>query len=61
MWQSPAIFLQQAISVSVISALGRQAKAGVAIHVKSRTNTNMDWYFAMSKCYLPRHLRCKKR
>jgi hypothetical protein len=52
MWQSPAIFLQQAISACVIAAFGRQAKAGTAVHVKTSTNTNMERHFAMSKCYL---------
>ena len=53
MWQSPAIFLQQAISARVIVAFGRQAKAGIAVHVKTRTNANMERHFAMTRGYLP--------
>ena len=35
MLQSPAIFLQHAISASVIWGLGRHASAGMAVHTKT--------------------------
>ena len=59
MWQSPAIFLQQAISACVMVAFGRQAKAGIAVHDKTRANTNMERHFAMNRCYLSTAIRCK--
>jgi hypothetical protein len=52
--------LQQAISACVIEGFGKQAKAGIAVHVKTRTNTNMERHFAMTRCYLPTAFRCKK-
>ena len=51
--QSPAIFLQQAISACVIVVLGKQAKAGIAVHKKTRQNTNIERHFVIDKCYLP--------
>jgi len=48
MWQSPAIFLQQAISACVIVAFGRQAKAGIAVQAKTRANTSMERHFAIN-------------
>jgi hypothetical protein len=41
MWQSPAIFLQQAISASVMCELGRQANKGVIIHNTSKTTITL--------------------
>jgi hypothetical protein len=41
MWQSPAIFLQQAISPDVIFAVGRQASTGVTVHKITRETTTM--------------------
>lgn len=49
MWHSPAIFLQQAISAGVIVEFGRQAKAGRAVHAKSRTNTSVERHLAMDR------------
>jgi hypothetical protein len=45
MWQSPAIFLQHAISEGVIWELGRQASAGVPIHRQSRHSAILEWNF----------------
>jgi len=39
MWQSPAIFLQQAISAGVICGLGKQASAGVATQRVTKPKT----------------------
>jgi hypothetical protein len=50
-WQSPAIFLQHAISDGVICVVGRQASAGIAVHTMSKPNTTMEWHLAMVKCY----------
>ena len=41
MWQSPAIFLQHAISAAVICAFGRQARAGDPIQRRIRTSPMM--------------------
>jgi hypothetical protein len=38
---------------------GKQAKAGIAVHVKIRTNTSMGRHFAIDGCYLSNHLLCK--
>jgi hypothetical protein len=52
MWQSPAIFLQQAISACVMVEAGRQASAGVAVQTKIRMNANAGRHFAMTRCYI---------
>jgi hypothetical protein len=58
-WQSPAIFLQQAISACVMVAFGKQAKAGIAVHAKTRTNTNVERNFPMNRCYRPHRPRAR--
>jgi hypothetical protein len=47
MWQSPAIFLQHSISDFVIVEVGTQARAGVAIHTKTRMNDAMARHFTI--------------
>jgi hypothetical protein len=42
MWQSPAIFLQHAISNGVICVSGRQASAGMASQTASKLKTAME-------------------
>ena len=53
MLQSPAIFLQQSISACVMCGLGRQASAGAANQIASRTITTMDRHRITFTCYLP--------
>jgi integrase len=60
MWQSPAIFLQQAISASVIVEVGRQASAGVAVQTKTRAKANGGRHFAMTRCYILKAARVKR-
>jgi len=48
MWQSPAIFLQQAISACVMVGLGRHARAGVAVQTNNKMNANVQRHLAMS-------------
>lgn len=55
MWQSPAIFLQHAISAAVICTLGKQASAGVARKKATKHNAKTDRQHAMTRCY-PRQL-----
>jgi hypothetical protein len=47
MWQSPAIFLQHSISTFVMVDLGRHARAGVAVHTKTRTKDRMTRHFTI--------------
>ena len=47
MWQSPAIFLQQAISDCVIWWFGRQASKGAAVHTASKHRTTIARTLAM--------------
>lgn len=49
MWQSPAIFLQHCISDFVIVEVGRQARAGVIVHTKTRKKDRTTRRFAMLK------------
>jgi hypothetical protein len=46
--QSPAIFLQQAISACVMVELGKHASAGVAVQTKARMKANVQRHFAIS-------------
>jgi hypothetical protein len=48
MWQSPAIFLQHSISAWVMADFGMHARAGVAVHTKTRTNDRMARHFTMN-------------
>jgi hypothetical protein len=48
MWQSPAIFLQHAISTAVICELGRHASAGVASHTATKLNAKIERNRAMT-------------
>lgn len=59
MWQSPAIFLQQAISAAVMSADGRQARAGRAVHKRSRPKAKIERHLAISRCYIPHCRRAR--
>jgi hypothetical protein len=59
MLQSPAIFLQHAISDGVICVFGRQASAGIASQRASKLKTMMERQRAMTKCYPPPAHRCK--
>jgi hypothetical protein len=52
MLQSPAIFLQHAISPFVICELGRHASAGIASHRASKLKTMMERHRAMARCYI---------
>jgi divalent metal cation (Fe/Co/Zn/Cd) transporter len=52
MLQSPAIFLQHAISDGVICVFGRQASAGVASQRASKLKTMMERQRAMARCYI---------
>ena len=52
MLQSPAIFLQHAISDGVIWVVGRQASAGVASQRASKLKTMMERQRAMARCYI---------
>jgi hypothetical protein len=47
MWQSPAIFLQHAISTVVICELGRHASAGVVSHTATMLNAKIKRHRAM--------------
>jgi hypothetical protein len=58
-WHSPAIFLQQAISASVIWLFGRQASAGAIVHKNSKLKTVMGRTFAIYRCYNSLFLSCK--
>jgi hypothetical protein len=58
-WHSPAIFLQQAISASVIWLFGRQASAGAIVHKNSKLKTAMGRTFAIHRCYNSLFLSCK--
>ena len=49
--QSPAIFLQQAISDCVICGLGRQANAVGAAHATTNTNASICRNLPIPKCY----------
>jgi hypothetical protein len=40
-------------------AFGRQAKAGIAIHDKTKAKTSMDRHFAITRCYLSVAIQCK--
>jgi hypothetical protein len=58
-WQSPAIFLQHAISAAVICGFGRHASAGIASHRASKTNTMTERHRAITRCY-PHPVYCGK-
>lgn len=60
MWQSPAIFLQQAISACVMLGLGKQANAGTADHARISTNATIGRHLPTSKCYSAFAVRCKQ-
>jgi hypothetical protein len=49
--QSPAIFLQQAISTCVICGFGRQANAVGAAHAKTTTNASIRRNLPMPEFY----------
>jgi hypothetical protein len=52
MLQSPAIFLQHAISDGVICVFGRQANAGGASQRASKLKTMMERQRAIARCYI---------
>ena len=59
MLQSPAIFLQHAISDGVICVFGRQASAGIASQRASKLKTTTERQRTMTRCYPPTACRCK--
>ena len=59
MRQSPAIFLQHAISAAVIWEFGRHASAGIASHRASNPKTMTVRHRAITRCYPLPARRCK--